>query len=68
VMFIEAGFPIASDGDFEAVKSISASLRRPVIAALARASMGDVLSAHGRRCRERRIRASTSSLRPLTYI
>src|SRR5712692_176134 len=42
VVVIEAGFPIASDGDFEAVKSISASLRRPVIAALARASMGDV--------------------------
>src|ERR1700719_2556177 len=39
---IEAGFPIASDGDFEAVKSISASLRRPAIAALARACTGDV--------------------------
>ena len=26
---IEAGFPIASDGDFEAVQSIAASLRRP---------------------------------------
>jgi 2-isopropylmalate synthase len=39
---IEAGFPIASDGDFEAVQSIAASLRRPVIAALARACTGDV--------------------------
>ena len=34
---IEAGFPIASDGDFEAVQKIAASVRRPVIAGLARA-------------------------------
>src|ERR1700719_806937 len=39
---IEAGFPIASDGDFEAVQSIAASLRRPIIAGLARACTGDV--------------------------
>src|SRR6267143_3031357 len=39
---IEAGFPIASDGDFEAVQSIAASLRRPVIAGLARACTGDI--------------------------
>ncbi len=39
---IEAGFPIASDGDFEAVQSIAASVRRPVIAGLARACVGDV--------------------------
>src|ERR1700732_2679986 len=39
---IEAGFPIASDGDFEAVRRISASVRRPVIAGLARACTGDV--------------------------
>src|SRR5882672_12746116 len=39
---IEAGFPIASDGDFGAVQAISASLRRPVIAALARACKGDI--------------------------
>jgi len=39
---IEAGFPIASDGDFEAVRGIAATLRRPVIAALARACTGDV--------------------------
>ena len=34
---IEAGFPIASDGDFEAVQAIAAAVRRPVIAGLARA-------------------------------
>jgi len=39
---IEAGFPIASDGDFEAVRRISASVRRPIIAGLARACTGDV--------------------------
>jgi 2-isopropylmalate synthase len=39
---IEAGFPIASDGDFEAVQRIAATLRRPTIAGLARASAGDV--------------------------
>ena len=39
---IEAGFPIASDGDFEAVKRIAASVRRPIIAGLARACKGDV--------------------------
>src|SRR5262244_2941490 len=39
---IEAGFPIASDGDFEAVQAIAASVRRPIIAALARAVPGDI--------------------------
>jgi 2-isopropylmalate synthase len=39
---IEAGFPIASDGDFEAVQRIAAALRRPIIAGLARACTGDV--------------------------
>jgi 2-isopropylmalate synthase len=39
---IEAGFPIASDGDFEAVESIAASVRRPIIAGLARACMPDI--------------------------
>jgi 2-isopropylmalate synthase len=39
---IEAGFPIASDGDFEAVKRIAASVRRPIIAGLARTCISDV--------------------------
>src|SRR5512146_2139753 len=39
---IEAGFPIASDGDFEAVQAIAASVRRPIIAGLARARRGDI--------------------------
>src|SRR5947209_20254932 len=42
VDIMEGGFPIASQGDFEAVKAISAEIRRPVIAALARASELDI--------------------------
>ena len=39
---IEAGFPIASDGDFESVKAIAIAVRRPIIAALARAGQPDI--------------------------
>jgi 2-isopropylmalate synthase len=39
---IEAGFPVASDGDFEAVQKIATSVRRPIIAGLARTCTGDV--------------------------
>jgi 2-isopropylmalate synthase len=44
---IEAGFPIASDGDFEAVQSIAKEIRRPIIAALARATRDDIVRAWG---------------------
>ncbi len=39
---MEAGFPIASEGDFHAVKAVAAAIRRPVIAALARACKADI--------------------------
>jgi 2-isopropylmalate synthase len=39
---IEAGFPIASEGDFESVKAIAAVIRRPIIAGLARAGQADI--------------------------
>ena len=39
---IEAGFPIASEGDFQAVRLISRSVRRPKIAALSRCTVADV--------------------------
>ena len=42
VDILEGGFPIASHGDFEAVKAISAEIRRPIIAALARANQLDI--------------------------
>ena len=42
VDIIEAGFPIASNGDFEAVETISKRLKNSKIAALARASLQDI--------------------------
>ena len=42
VDIIEAGFPIASEGDFEAVKKISAEIRSITIAGLARAVPADI--------------------------
>jgi 2-isopropylmalate synthase len=42
VDIIEAGFPISSDGDFDAVRTIAGAVRRPVIAGLARAIPGDI--------------------------
>jgi len=39
---IEAGFPIASDGDFEAVKKIAQTIKGPEIAGLCRASIMDI--------------------------
>ncbi|HUN88126.1 MAG TPA: 2-isopropylmalate synthase [Terriglobales bacterium] len=42
VDIIEAGFPIASDGDFESVRAVAEEVRRPVIAGLARATHTDI--------------------------
>jgi 2-isopropylmalate synthase len=42
VDIIEAGFPIASEADAEAVRRVSTEIRRPVIAALARCASGDI--------------------------
>jgi len=39
---IEAGFPISSPGDFEAVKLITKEVRAPIICALARAAAEDI--------------------------
>ena len=39
---IEAGFPVASPGDFEAVQAIARSIEGTTVAALARASRGDI--------------------------
>ncbi|MGB9975442.1 2-isopropylmalate synthase [Thermovenabulum sp.] len=39
---IEAGFPIASNGDFNAVKTIAENVKGPVIAGLARANFKDI--------------------------
>ena len=42
VDIMEAGFPIASQDDAEAVRRVSTEVRRPVIAALARCAPGDI--------------------------
>ena len=42
VDIIEAGFPVASQGDFEAVQAIAAELKETVVAGLARVNPGDI--------------------------
>ncbi len=44
---IEAGFPITSPGDFEAVQTIAREVEGPVIAGLARTHTADIEAAHG---------------------
>jgi 2-isopropylmalate synthase len=44
---LEAGFPAASDGDFEAVSNIAAKLKNTEVAALARTSKADIDRAWG---------------------
>ncbi len=39
---IEAGFPVASVGDFEAVQAIAAEVKKTVVAGLARANIKDI--------------------------
>lgn len=39
---IEAGFPVSSDGEWEAVRAIAQTVRRPVVAALARTDAADI--------------------------
>jgi len=56
---IEAGFPIASDGDFAAVQAVAAAVPRPTIAALARASRLDI---------ERAAEALTAAVRSRIHV
>src|SRR3984885_2768184 len=42
VDIIEAGFPVISDGDFEAVQKIATEIRGPIIAGLARCVASDI--------------------------
>jgi 2-isopropylmalate synthase len=39
---IEAGFPIASEGEFKAVRAVAREVEKPVVAALSRASIEDI--------------------------
>jgi 2-isopropylmalate synthase len=56
---IEAGFPIASEGDFESVKAIAQTVRRPIIAGLARACRPDI---------ERAWQALKNAARPRVHV
>src|SRR2546423_5745220 len=56
---IEAGFPIASDGDFGAVQAVAAAVPRPIIAALARAARHDI---------ERAAQALGAAVRPRIHV
>ena len=56
---IEAGFPIASEGDFQSVRAIAEQVRGPRIAALARARAEDI---------ERAWSAVGGAARPLLHI
>jgi 2-isopropylmalate synthase len=47
VDIIEAGFPVTSPGDFEAVQAIARQVEGPIITGLARAHVGDVDAAYG---------------------
>jgi 2-isopropylmalate synthase len=42
---VEAGFPGASPGDFEGVRTVAAAVRTPVVAAFARTHRGDIEAA-----------------------
>ena len=42
VDILEAGFPVASQGDFEAVEAVARAVRGPVIAGLSRTALADV--------------------------
>src|SRR5437899_10931247 len=42
VDYVEAGFPVASQGDFEAVETIAKAVKGPVIAGLSRTHRADV--------------------------
>ena len=67
VDIIEAGFPISSDGDFEAVRAVAGAVRRPIIAGLARAMPGGHRSRLGGAVGRARGRAFTCSWRPRTF-
>jgi 2-isopropylmalate synthase len=56
---IEAGFPIASDGDLEAVRAVARQTRRSQVAALARAAQADVDAA---------LRALEPAARPRVHV
>ncbi len=68
VDIIEAGFPISSPGDFEAVKEITRIVKNASVCGLARAGLKDI-DAAGRGAERRQAgRASTPSSPPAPSI
>ena len=63
---IEAGFPIASEADAEAVKLISEDVRETTVAALARAAKGDIDRAG--EARELTDRIASTGYREATFV
>jgi len=63
VDIIEAGFPIASQGDFEAVAEIAGRVQNAVVAGLARAISADIARAGEAVKHAKRPRRSTSPIR-----
>src|SRR5881275_2194802 len=59
VDIIEAGFPISSPGDFEAVQAIAREVEGPIIAGLARVNPADVDRAWNAVCDAERPRIHT---------
>ncbi len=59
VDIIEAGFPISSPGDFEAVQGIARTVEGPVICALARTQFADIDAAWNAVCDSERPRIHT---------
>ena len=68
VDILEAGFPIASEGDFEAVDAVSREFPWVQVAALARANTLDVERAAAVARSMPRARAFTPSSPPATFI
>src|SRR5438128_442926 len=56
---IEAGFPIASPGDFEAVQAVAREVHGPIICGLARCNAGDI---------DRAAKAVRESSRPRIHV
>ena len=61
---IEAGFPIASNGDFEAVREIAKLVKNSSVCGLAARRPRRYRALPGKRCSTPRGRASTPSSRP----
>src|SRR5437763_14105584 len=67
VDIIEAGFPIASAADSAAVRQIAAEIRRPTVAALARARPPDIAAAARALARAERSRLHTFLATPALH-